>query len=365
MKILYAIARSVHGGAQTHVLDLIRHATLVAEPGLVTFEPGFLTEQARDMGVPVWVVPTPVDSLSFRHDVAALRGIARVIREFKPDLVHAHSSKTGVIARAAARLTGVPAVFTAHGWAFTEGVSNNQRRMAVAIERAAALLAKRIICVSDFDRNLALRYGVGSPSKIVVIPNGIGPSDLRTSFPDREVMRCVMVARFSPPKDQPALIRAISDVKGIDLLLVGDGELIDDSRALALSLGIDGRVQFLGSRNDVPEILADCDIFALVSRWEGLPYTILEAMRAGLPVVASKVGGVSEAVVEGETGLLVPTEDMAYLSEKLRYMVEHPELRRKMGEAGRRRCMNMFSVSKMIESVFGVYADVVGEVKRR
>lgn len=359
MKVLYAIARSVPGGAQTHVLDLIRHAGDVVEPGLVTFEPGFLIEQAREMNVPVWIVPAPVDSIDPLRDLSAVRGIARVIREFKPDLVHAHSSKTGIIARIAARLAGVPAVFTAHGWAFTEGVSEKRRRMAIIIERMAARLARRIICVSNYDRDLALRCGVGDSRKIVVIPNGIAHSELRTDYPEREIVRCVMVARFSPPKDQPALIMAVREVQRVELWLVGDGELLEESRVLASSLGVDNRVRFLGSRNDVPEILADCDIFALASRWEGLPYTILEGMRAGLPVVASNVGGVSEAVAEGETGYLVPWEDGNGLPEKLQYLADHPEERRSLGEAGRQRCLTKFAMSAMIEATFATYRDVI------
>ncbi|MGB9618801.1 MAG: glycosyltransferase family 4 protein [Armatimonadota bacterium] len=359
MKVLYVIARSVPGGAQTHVMDLIRHAGDAFEPGLVTFEPGFLVDKAREMGVPTWIVPVPTDSINLLRDLFALRCLVRVIREFSPDLVHAHSTKSGVIARVAARMAGVPAVFTAHGWAFTEGVADRRRKAAVAVERAAARLTRRIICVSEYDRDLALCCGVGSRDRIVVIPNGIAFSDLRTSYPKRETVRCVMVARFSPPKEQPALIRAISRVKEIELILVGDGELIDESRALASTLGVEDRVRFMGSRNDVPEILAECDVFALISRWEGLPYTVLEAMRAGLPVVASNVGGVSEAVIHRETGLLVPRDDLAALSNSLRYLVDNPGERRRMGEAGRRRCLTRFALSAMIEATFAVYREAV------
>lgn len=365
MRVLYAIARSVPGGAQTHVLDIIRHTSGVVQPGLVTFEPGFLTEQASEMNVPVWIVPTPVDSIDPRRDAAAVQGMMRVIREFKPDLVHAHSTKTGVIARLAAHLAGVPLIFTAHGWAFTEGVGKKRRKVAAVIERMAAPFAKRIICVSDYDRNLALRCRVGNSSKIEVIHNGIAPLNMVTDYPKRETVRCVMVARFSPQKDQLALIEAMREVRGAELMLVGDGELLEESRALASSLGVDDRVRFLGSRNDVQEILADCDIFVLASRWEGLPYTILEGMRAGLPVVASNVGGVSEAVIEGETGYLVPWEDVNAMSMKLQYLVDHPQVRRELGEAGRRLCVTKFAISSMIEAISATYHDVIGEGGRR
>ncbi|MCX8053042.1 MAG: glycosyltransferase family 4 protein [Armatimonadetes bacterium] len=360
MKVLYAIARSVPGGAQTNVMDLIGHLGNELEPGLVTFEPGFLTDRARAMNVPTWVVPAPTNSITPLRDLSALRSILRVIREFKPDLVHAHSTKSGIIARVAARIAGVPSVFTAHGWAFTEGVSERRRKIAIAVERMVAPLAARIICVSNYDRELALRCGVGNPDQIVVIPNGIEASDLSSSYTQRDNVRCVMVGRFSPSKDQPALIRAVSKVEEIELLLVGDGELIEESKSLAFDLGIRDRVRFLGSRNDVPQILADCDIFALVSRWEGLPYAILEAMRAGLPVVASDVGGVSEAVVDGETGYLVPRGDVNSLSERLRYLARHPEERRRLGESGRHRCLTHFTLSKMVESTLAVYREVVG-----
>ncbi len=365
MKVLYAIARAVPGGAQTHVLDLITHARDEVEAGLVTFESGFLAERAREMGLPVWVVPAPVDAISPLRDLSAVRGIARVIREFGPDLVHAHSTKSGVIARVAARMAQTPAVFTAHGWAFTEGASSKRRRLAIIIERMVAPLARRIICVSQYDRELALRCGVGDPDRIVLVHNGIPASEHHASYPERQTVRCVMVARFSPPKDQAALIEALREVDDLELWLVGDGELLEESKATASALGVDDRVRFLGSRSDVPELLADCDVYALASRYEGLPYTILEGMRAGLPVVASDVGGVGEAVVDGETGLLVPSGDGQALAAALRRLVESPEERRRMGEAGRRRCEEEFTLSGMVEATLAVYSSAIEEGGRR
>jgi glycosyltransferase involved in cell wall biosynthesis len=171
-----------------------------------------------------------------------------------------------------------------------------------------------------------------------------------------------MVARLARWKDQPTLLHALSGLKDLDWQLecVGDGPLRGQLEELAQSLGLTSRVTFLGFRRDVPERIAEAQVFLLISKWEGFPRSILEAMRAGLPVVASDVGGVQESVVDGTTGFVIPRGDVVRLRECLRKLITSSELRVSMGEAGRARYEEKFTFDRLVERTTKVYESVLG-----
>jgi glycosyltransferase involved in cell wall biosynthesis len=170
-----------------------------------------------------------------------------------------------------------------------------------------------------------------------------------------------MVARFSPQKDHFLLLRALAGLRGLpwELCLVGGGEREEAVRREALRLGLGGRVRFFGERRDVPEILAGAHVFVLASRWEGLPLTVLEAMRAGLPVVAADVGGVREAVAHGETGLLFPRGDAGALRRCLELLIAGPAERARLGAAGYARWQKEFTLERMLKETEAVYRAVL------
>jgi glycosyltransferase involved in cell wall biosynthesis len=359
MKVLYVITKSSLGGAQTHVLDLVRHAVERTDVGLVSRADGPLLDAASKLGARTWAMPSMVQRIDPARDVLAIRDLCKIIKEFHPDIVHAHSSKAGVIARAAAAVTRVPAVFTAHGWAFTEGAPELRRRIAMVTERAAAKLSEKILCVSDYDLDLALRHNVADTDKMCTIHNGIPDLPMQTDYPDRKPVCCVMVARFAAPKEQESLVRALVGLEApVRLTLVGDGRNMRAVQDLVRSLEVEDRVTFLGQRTDVPEILADNDIFALISNYEGFPYVTLEAMRAGLPVIVSNVGGSKEAVEDGVTGYLVPKGDVEAIQNRLRTLVLDRELRVRMGRAGRRLFLDRFTANVALRKVFSIYEGI-------
>jgi glycosyltransferase involved in cell wall biosynthesis len=169
-----------------------------------------------------------------------------------------------------------------------------------------------------------------------------------------------MVARFQEQKDHALLLTALSGLRDRpwQLELIGDGPLQPAVEEQARRLGLDRQVQFLGVRRDVAERLARSQLFVLATRWEGFPYTTLEAMRAGLPVIASDVGGVREAVAHGETGFLVPRGDVEALRRRLSELLAAPELRRRLGAAGRRSFETTFTFERMIDKTAAVYQAV-------
>jgi glycosyltransferase involved in cell wall biosynthesis len=170
-----------------------------------------------------------------------------------------------------------------------------------------------------------------------------------------------MVARFEAQKDHPTLFQALAGLtqQSWQLDLIGNGPLMPDMEALASRLGIGDRVHFLGQRMDVDEILAQAQISLLVTNWEGFPLSILESMRAALPVVASAVGGIDEAVREAETGYLVPRGSVEQLRERIATLLSDVALRRRLGASGRARFEQHFTLEHAVRKTLAVYQDVL------
>jgi len=360
MKVLYLITRSELGGAQIHLLDLLHGFKDHFEVVLGVGEKGFLTDAASDLNIPFHIVPNLLQPINALKDARALAELVNLIRRVKPDLVHAHTSKAGVLGRLAARLAGVPAIFTAHTWSFAEGTSRKWKMVGIPSERLAARWSRKIITVSEVNRRLALNHRVASEDNLITIHNGIADT-LHRAQPGKDgVPRIVMVARCAPQKNQSLLLQAISGVKApLRLVFVGDGPTKPYLQREASRLGLNDRSDFLGERLDVAEILASSHLFALSTNWEGFPISILEAMRACLPIVASEVGGVCEAVVDEETGFLVPSGSVTALRNRIVCLLTNPDLRRRMGQAGRKRYEENFALAAMLRKTSVVYKSVV------
>jgi glycosyltransferase involved in cell wall biosynthesis len=356
MKVLLLITRAELGGGQTHVLDLLRGFRERFDVELGTGEQGFLTEAAGQMGVRWHVLPHLVQPMRPWQDARALAECYRLIRAVRPDVVHTHTSKAGVIGRVAARLAGAPSVFTAHTWCFAEATSWKWKAVGIPLERMAARCSSRIITVSDANRALALEHHVARPEKFVTVHNGIADCQDRAEPGSEAIPRIVMVARFSDQKAQSLLIDAVAGIRQpFRLLLVGDGPTRPAVEAQVERYGLGDRVEFAGNRMGIPEILAASHIFALFTKWEGFPISILEAMRAGLPVVASDVNGVREAVSHWSTGFTVPAGDVAAFRERLELLLQDATLRARMGAASRQRFEREFTVERMLQRVAEVY----------
>lgn len=356
-RLLYLITRAETGGAQIHVLELLKGLQKCFDLHLGVGGEGFLTSEARKLGVSVHLLPSLIQPLHPKKDLAAVHQVIALLKKVQPSLVHLHSSKAGLVGRLAARAACVPAVFTAHGFAFTDGVSWRRKLVALPSEWLAARLGGHIIAVSRYDYDLAQHYRVAAPSQMTLVYNGIPDVPYRGMPEQGEMVRVVMVARFAPPKDHALLLKALEELKNLDweLELIGDGPLQPLVQAEAVRLGLENRVRFAGACTDVAKRLAKAQVFVLISNYEGLPLSILEAMRAGLPVIASKVGGVAEAVVDGETGFLAPRGDAQALRIRLAQLIGDSQLRMQMGLAGRTRYETYFTLEQMLEKTLAVY----------
>lgn len=364
LRIAFIITKaSPIGGAQIHVRDLA--AALAAQghrPTVITSGSGTFIDDLRALGIPVVLLQhltTPIRPLD---DLRALREVHSALTQLRPDLVAAHSSKAGILARLVGWRLRLPVVFTVHGWAFTPGVPAVEAALYRRVERLVGPLAGRIIAVSEYDRRLGLEAGIASPERLVTVHNGMPDIDPELQAdPARSPARLVMVARYGAQKDHPTLLRALAALRhhAWELDLIGDGPLRAETEALARQLGLGDRVHFLGQRNDVDRRLAAAQISLLITNWEGFPLSILEAMRAGMPVVASDVGGVAESVRDGENGFLVPRGDVDVLRDRLERLLADPGLRGRLGTSGRERFVRDFTLDVAVARTLAVYRDTL------
>lgn len=364
MRLVYVVTRADRiGGALVHVRDLAMEMQSAGHKVTVlTGGTGCFTDQLAERDVPF--IPLRHLSRPIRpvSDARALLELRSVLRRLKPHLVSTHSTKAGWLGRMAARSLGIPVLFTAHGWSFTEGVPRLAAQVHLWAERVAGPFADRIITVSRYDRDLALKHRIAPARKIVAVHNGM--PDVGPQFradPGRCPPHLVMVARFEEQKDHSTLLRALGRLVAMPwtLELIGDGPLLDDARELARALGIADRVQFAGARHDVAHRLARAQLFLLISHWEGFPRSILEAMRAGLPVVASRAGGAAESVEHGVTGAVVRPREVGELVQALEPLLADAELRQRLGSGGRQRYEAFFTFDHMLAHTIGVYEQIL------
>lgn len=301
----------------------------------------------------------------------------KMLRRLKPDMLQTYNIGTLDVAPIA-WLAGVPRVVHAeHGRDVADPDGTNRRYRA--IRRWLQPFIARYVAVST-DLELWLREHVGiAPAKVACIPNGIdieryagvaGSRELRPvlgAFAPPGTFVVVNVGRLDPVKDQAGLIAALKSLcdsstaaaERLRLVIVGEGTCRKDLEMQIARLGLRDQVCLLGDRKDVPEILAECDMFALSSVAEGIPLTLLEAMAAGLPVVATRVGGVGEVVVDGVTGTLVEPGNPAALAQALRGYVEDAQRRGQHGDAGRQRVEQRFGLPAMLAGYTSLYDEVL------
>jgi len=360
VRISYVITRAdAVGGASVHVRDMAR-AMLTGGHEVVVFlgGEGPVTDQLTSAGVPWRSLRFLLRAIHPVRDLRAVAELTEAVREFNPDLLSLHTAKAGWIGRVVASRLGIPALYTPHGWPFGNRFSPLARYAFRFVERAASKGAAAVVCVCEHEKELAVRLRVSDAAHLRVIYNGVHdvPPEMLAK-PAASPVRIVSVARFAAPKDHETLLRSMALMQGQpwELDLVGEGPGEPRARALARTLGIGNRVRFLGYQPDPAAVLARAQIFVLSTRSESFPRSVLEAMRSGLPVVASRVGGVPEAVTEGANGLMVPPGDPPGLAGALSRLLSDGKLRQQIGLEARHRYEARFRFERMAEETLAVY----------
>lgn len=376
LHVHHLITRLELGGAQQNTLHCVTNhdrsrftVSLAAGPG------GILDGEARRIpDAEVGFFPSLHREIRPWADLRFLVSYVRYLKRARVDILHTHSSKAGILGRFAGALAGVPVIIhTVHGWGFNDYQSAPVRAVYVLLEKLAVRCTDLLIAVSRENVERGLAEGIGVPSLYRVIRSGIDVSSFRKPLrPAAEVRKELgipegapvvgTVGNFKPqkaPLDFIKVAAAVSrEVPEARFVMLGDGELMGASRDLAASLGIADRVVFAGWRRDVTDCLHSFNVFLLSSLFEGLPRSVLQAMSAGLPVVATAAGGTPEAVRDGVTGHVTARGDVDAMARHVTALLKDPARARALGEAGLKAIGEEFEITKMLRDIEAAYMEM-------
>ncbi len=366
MHILHIITKCDYGGAQTVLREMAceqqRRGNRVS---VVTGTLGPVSKNLATLGISVHQEPALVHAIHPMQDRIALRRLVEWLEQLGPDLVHTHSSKGGLLGRRAARQVGIPVVYTAHGWPFQRGAAPAQRVASFAAEWFSARSTGPIVCVSSADLALAKSSRLCSAHRLHLVHNGVGKDDQSDSFskshstPTQSGLDLLMIARFAAPKRQDIVLDALALLpENIRVTFAGDGLNLAAMRTRAASFG--DRVNFVGVIEPGP-LLQNSDALVLASDYEGSPMSVIEAMRAGLPVVTNRLPGIGDAVRDGTTGLICDLNPESFASTIL--LLTNPVLRARLGREGRLDWARRFTAGAMVDGYDAVYARALRELR--
>lgn len=388
MRVAHIITRLIIGGAQENTLFNVddQHHLFSDEVCLITGPSpgpeGSLEQRARDRGLDVRILPELRRSLNPFHDWKALRAIRRAIADFRPELVHTHSSKAGILGRRAAHQLGIPAVHTIHGASFHFGQNPLLFHAYRWSERLAAGWCDHLITVCDSMIEQYVAAGVAAREKFTTIYSGMdvdsflvpsrSPAEVRSELGlDPGDIVFGKVARLFHLKGHNYLIEAAAAVVAQDprvrFLLVGDGILRKQYEARIAQLGLTSHFRFAGlvAPEAVSQYLHAMDAVVHTSDWEGLARVLPQGLMAGKPVISFNIDGAPEVCIPEETGLLVEHRNVEQLSNAMLRLARDESLRRRMGDAGRQRFVEQFRHQNMTGRIREVYQKVLDRRQAR
>jgi glycosyltransferase involved in cell wall biosynthesis len=378
-RVTHIITRLIVGGAQENTvltcahLDRSRYdVSLICGPQ--TGPEGELHSEARRLGIDPIVEPSLVREINPVQDLLSVARLTAHLQRIKPEVVHTHSSKAGVVGRIAARAAGVPVIIhTVHGWGFHDRTPPPARICYVRLERWLAAHTDALVVVADRDREKGLDERIGTLAQYRTIRSGVNvaafrqrpvdPWRLRRELGIPESARIVgTVGRLSRQKNPLGFVEAATYVRGsgldVHFVMVGDGPLRDDVLELAKANGLEGRLHLTGIRRDVAAILHSFDVFVLSSLWEGLPRVVPQAMAAGVPVVAWGADGIAEIISSGVNGYCVDVGDTEQLGVRIVEVLKNADLAGRLVEAAGNTVLE-YDVSLMVEQLDALYCELM------
>jgi glycosyltransferase involved in cell wall biosynthesis len=371
-RILLVIDEASVGGGQRHVLwlaeGLVRDGYEIA---IACERQGYLVDELRSIGIR----HLPVD-LGNHFSVKSLFRMIRLIREFDPTVVHTHGGTAGVYGRSAARFLNRTTVHTYHGIHYLHFEAGWKKRIYLFLEQFLLRWTDAIICVANSDLELALNHNLAERGRAFVIVNGINLRQFRA--PDKRGKRqwgrkrgvtiIGTVGRLHGQKGHRYLIQAVLEIvkqpEPVEFRIIGDGNLRSELELQVQTLGLQKVIRFLGSRTDIAAQLAQMDLFVLPSLWEGLPFVLLEAMAAGIPIIASEVDGVSEILEDGKDALLVPPRDPHSLAMAIVKLIHNKKEAIHLATNALHKISERFDVKEMVRQTERVYRTVLKSSSR-
>jgi len=357
MKILYGITKSNFGGAQRYVFDMAVGAKNSGHEAVVMCGGnGSLIEKLEKENIRVIPLDTMERDISLSKEISSFFQIIKVLDEEDPDVFHINSSKMGGLGGMAGRIAGVKKIiFTAHGWAFNEPRPEYQKIIIKFFVWLTLLFSHEIICVSEKTKKDVSNWPF-IKNKLIVIRNGMSRFNL--DIRKDKTFTVGTIAELHKVKGLDILLTAWSEFikkHSAKLIIIGGGEERENLQNMAKNMDISSSVIFRGFIDNARSLLSTFDIFVLPSRSEAMPYAPLEAGLAGLPVIATSVGGIPEIIENNVSGILVEKENPEALLSALIKLFENQDLRKKLGENLKKKIETEFSLNKMIKNTLGLY----------
>jgi len=369
IKVLHIITRMDKGGSAQNTLLTVRKANKGK------FESKLICGSAREVKPDddFIIIPQLSRDIKFSRDLSAFLKLYKIIKQEKPQIVHTHTSKAGILGRWAAKLARVPIIIhTTHGNVFSGYFGCFMTKLFVIAERISARITDKIITLTPKGIKQQLEHKIGNKKKYISIHSGIEIEKFKDASINREVFRKKLgiaekdivigvVARLVPVKGHRYLLETMKlmESESLKLFIIGDGPLRGELEYQAIESGIEKNVVFLGQREDVPKLLNVLDIFVMPSLNEGMGRAIAGAMASEKPVIASNVGGIPDVVDNKITGILVPSKSPEALSNAIAYLIKNPEIAAQMGQEGRKKAVKNFGINSMIKQIENLYEELV------
>jgi len=370
-KILYLVTQSDFGGAQRYVYDLATNISDNFSVIVASGEQGYDGELAKNLqtkNVKYIYLHHVKRAINPYHDFLAFWQIKKLIKQEKPDVVHLNSSKISILGSLANKSivnlkSKIKIVYTVHGWVFNENLNYFKKLIYKILERFTARFKDKIICLSEFEKNNTINNKIAPTEKISVIYNGREQINFLTREQAREklgipkdAVAIGSIGNLYKNKGYEYLIKSMNRLQIADcrLQIIGEGLESNNLKSEIRNQKLDDKIKIMGNISDAAKFLHAFDIYVCSSIKEGLPYTILEAMQAGLPIVSTNVGAIPEIITDSENGLLVEPKNPKQLAEKIQYLINNPEIAKRLGENAKEK-VKKFSLEKMVKKTEEIY----------
>ena len=388
-KALYIVTQTEWGGAQKYVYELVTSPEALNYDLIVAVgknKDKTLINKLKEQNIKVIELKHLIRPISLINDVLAIFELKKLYQKIKPDIIHTNSSKPSILGAYAFSLSGLKnarLIHTVHGWAFNESINWLKKKIYLLAEKATAKYKDKIIFIAEFDRQAAIKYIIAKEKKLITIHNGINVDDIKflskeeaqeKLFKDYKLTDLASIpphppsdgggkiiigtiANFYKTKGLEYFIQAIkkSESENIIGVVIGDGNSRLELENLINNLNLKNQFLLLGRYANAPQYLKAFDIYISSSVKEGLPYSILEAMAAQLPIVATRVGGIPEIIKDSNNGLLIEPKNPAVLAEKINILINNQQLRQTLAEQAERDVKEKFNQQQMIKKTFELY----------
>ncbi len=406
-KILYFITQSEFGGAQRYVFDLANNLKGAYDTAVALGEQGNNGKLAKilaENNIKTFIIPHLKRNISPIYDFLAIFKIIKLIKNYQPDIIHLNSSKISILGSIAAFIVRLRVascelrvIYTVHGWVFNEPMPNWQKSFYLWAEKLTAGFKNRIICVSEYDKKIAMQYKIIPENKLVTIHNGLEPIKFYSKEEAKKILTTVYSRVCHPGFDPKSRVELLEQVSGLRVrpamtnnlligsignlyktkgyeyfiqaagilvyqyhipatfIIIGEGSERKTLEALIKKYNLENNFILTGRIDQAARLLQAFDLYACSSVKEGSPYSVLEAMQAGLPIISTSVGGIPEMIENNKTGLLVKPADPNDLAEKINTLLINKTLGEELGQRAQVKASVEFGLEKMIEETKIIY----------